>query len=90
MKQKTLKLPKDNIYLVAHIVKFEGYDVLAAFKTKNAAQKFVDACKKMFEKDKDTELHFGEHTIDKYDIDKIKILGSCWTTDSAEVPFFNK
>ena len=52
---KTLKLPKDSIYLVISAVEYEGYDVLAAFKTKQLAEKFVDECMRLL-KDGKTEL----------------------------------
>ena len=64
-------------------------DMMYLQHSKQLAEKFVDECMRLL-KDGKTELQFGKHLIDKYDIDKIKILSRCWTTDANEVQFYNK
>ena len=41
-----VQLPKESIYLVASQPDYEAAAIIAAFKTKNGAEKFIEKCMK--------------------------------------------
>jgi hypothetical protein len=92
-----VQLPKESIYIVAHVKDFETPDIIAAFKTKQSAEKFIKACQKKWAHARiegdEIEL-VGEKGSFTLDFDgytgpnDLKIIES--ETNGIDTPFFNK
>ena len=86
-----VQLPKESIYLVASQPDYESAAIIAAFKTKNGAEKFIEKCKQIINAGDEIEfIGTGRYTylLDDHSLDSLKIIES--ETSGENIPFFNK